>query len=101
MKIQPKSVVVSLVAALFAVAALSVHAADPVKSGGSLDRPARALDAETVKSQGASSKPGRAIEGEHAALPRTGKPGNELDDSTVKSRGASDRPGRAADKASK
>jgi hypothetical protein len=54
MKTQSKSVVASVVAALFAVAAFNIHAADQVKSGGSSDRPARALDAEGVKVQAAS-----------------------------------------------
>jgi hypothetical protein len=118
MKTQSKSVVASVVAALFAVAAFNIHA-DEVKSGGSPDRPARALDADDVKSQGASSKPGRAlddggavkapnkkkhgraVEGERAAMPRTGQPGNDLDESTVKSQGPSDKASRAANKESK
>jgi hypothetical protein len=62
MTTQSKSAVTSVVAALFAVAAFGIHAADEVKSGGPSDRPARALDADSVKAQGASDKAGRALE---------------------------------------
>ena len=62
MKAQSKSIVVSAVAAFFAVAAFSIHAADQVKSGGSSDRPARAINADSVKSQGASDKASRAVD---------------------------------------
>ncbi len=57
-----KSAVTSLVAAVLAVAAFGIHAVDQVKSGGTMERPARALDADKVKAQGTSDQAGRRLE---------------------------------------
>ena len=62
MRTHSKSAFLFAAAAVLAVTVFSVHAADPVKSGGPSDQPARALDAEGVKTQGASSKPARGLE---------------------------------------
>jgi hypothetical protein len=84
MKTQSKSVVASAVAALFAVAAFNVFAAEPVKAGGPSDKPGRALDEDTVKSQGASTKPGRALDDGTVTAPNKPKSyARAIDDGTV------------------
>lgn len=102
MTTQSKSVVASVVAALFAVAALNVYAADQVRSAGASDKPGRALEEGTVKSGGASSRPARAVD--HGVV-RTSK-NKKLHDraiagGAVKSQGTSDKTSRAADQPSK
>ena len=55
-----KKLIAALVAGMFAAATLTAIAADPVKSGGSTDKPGRAADeGSAVKSGGSTDKPGR------------------------------------------
>ena len=70
---------VSAVAALFAVVTYTAYADDAVKAGGASDKPGRTID-DGVKSKGMSDKPGRAV-----------------DEGTVGSQGAATKPGRAVD----
>ena len=60
-----KKLIAALVAGMFAAATLTAFAADPVKSGGSTDKPGRAADeGSAVKSGGSSDKPGRTADAE-------------------------------------
>jgi hypothetical protein len=61
-----KKLLAALVAGMFAAATLTAFAADPVKSGGSTDKPGRAADEgkDSVKSGGSSDKPGRTADTE-------------------------------------
>ncbi len=63
--------VLSVVAAAFATMTVAAFADDAVKSGGSSDRPGRAID-DSVKSRGASSQPGRTFDEDKGAV-TTGK----------------------------
>jgi hypothetical protein len=58
-----KKLIAALVAGMFAAATLNAIAADPVKSGGSTDKPGRAADeGSAVKSGGSTDKPGRTAD---------------------------------------
>jgi len=61
-----KKLIAALVAGMFAAATLTAFAADPVKSGGSTDKPGRAADEgkDSVKSGGSADKPGRTADAE-------------------------------------
>jgi len=60
-----KKLIAALVAGMFAAATLTAFAADPVKSGGSTDKPGRAADeGSAVKSGGSADKPGRTADAE-------------------------------------
>lgn len=87
---------VSAVAALFAVVTFSAVADDSVKAGGPSDKAGRTID-DSVKAPGKSGKMGRAVDDE--AVTSQGmakKPGRAVDEDVVKS-GGGKRQARAID----
>jgi len=90
-----KKLIAALVAGMFAAATLTAFAADPVKSGGSTDKPGRAADeGSAVKSGGSSDKPGRTADAEK-------KPTTATTPATSPHKGKTKKPAAAAPAAPK
>jgi len=102
MKIQSKFAVASAVAALFAVAAFNIHAAEAVKSGGDSNKPARAIEDGQSKSLGVSTKPARAVDDGAVKTSKKKKAHDRaIEGGAVKAQGTSDKASRAANQANK
>jgi hypothetical protein len=102
MKIRSKFAVASAVAALFAVAALNIHAAEAVKSDGDSNKPARAIEDGQSRSMGVSTKPARAVDDGTVKTSKKKKAHNRaIEGGAVKAPGTSEKASRAADQKSK
>jgi hypothetical protein len=87
-----------LAAACLGLAQFAAAADQPYTAQPPVDRPARAIEADTAKAGGATAKPGRTVEVDpEMALSDRDRAGRAIDDGTLRTSADPQRPGRQAD----